>query len=183
MNASIYIKTSTMVATLLMVSSSFSATMEKAEYSAAKSQISSDYKTDRAACDKNSGNERDLCTEKAKAKEKVAKAELEYNFSGKASDAKRLAVVKADTTYSVAKEMCGTKTGNDKDVCKKEAKAVHVKALADSKMSAKVSDANKTATDDKREADYNVATQKCESLTGDAKATCITQAKARYGKS
>ena len=156
--------------------------LTKPEYSAAKSQISNDYKTDRAACNKNSGNERDVCTEKAKAKEKVAKGELEYNYSGKASDAKRLAIVRGDTTYSVAKEMCDAKTGNEKSVCVKEAKAGHTKAIADAKMTKNISDAKKTATDDKRDAEYDVASQKCESLTGDAKATCVSQAKVKFGK-
>ena len=43
-------------------------------------------------------------------------------------------------------------------------------------------DAKKSATDDNRDADYNVATEKCESLTGDAKAACMSQAKMKYGK-
>jgi len=183
MIASKYIKTSLMFSMFIAASSSFSATMTKPEYSTAKTQISTDYKTDRAACDKNSGNDRDICTEKAKAKEKVAKAELEYNYSGKARDAKRLAMVKGDTTYSVAKEMCDAKTGNDKDVCVKEAKAAHTKATVDAKMNKDISDTRKSATDDKRDAEYNVATQKCESLTGDAKAVCVTQAKTKFGKS
>jgi len=177
-----YLKASITATALVVASASFAATMTKAEYSTSKTQISSDYKVDRAACDKNSGNERDICTEKAKAKEKVAKAELEYNYSGKASDAKRLAMVKGDTTYSVAKEMCDSKTGNDKDVCVKEAKAAHTQAKADAKMTKDISDAKKSATDDKRDAEYSVAAEKCESLTGDTKATCVIQAKTKYGK-
>ena len=182
MIASTYFKSSIIIGSLLAASSVFSATMTKSEYSTAKTQISSDYKIDRAACKKNSGNERDICTEKAKAKEKVAKAELEYNYSGKASDSRRLAIVRGDTSYAVAKEMCDAKTGNDKDVCVKEAKATHIKAIADAKMTKTISDANKTATDDKQNAEYNVATQKCESLTGDTKAACVTQAKVKFGK-
>lgn len=182
MFASTYFRTSMIVCTLLTASVTWAATMARSEYSAAKGQISGDYKTDRAACDKNSGNERDICTEKAKAKEKVAKAELEYNYTGKASDAKRLAIVKGDTTYSVAKEMCESKTRNDKSVCMKEAKAAHIKATADAKMTKNISDAKKSATDDKRDAEYDVATQKCESLTGDVKAACVNQAKMKFGK-
>lgn len=139
MNVSTYLKTSLIVVGLMAASSSFSGTMVKPEYLAAKSQIHSDYETERASCNKTSGNEREICTEKAKAKEKVGKAELEFNFSGKASDARRLAVVKADTTYSVAKEICDDKTGGAEDACEKEAKAVHVKALADAKMRTKTS--------------------------------------------
>ena len=91
-------------------------------------------------------------------------------------------MVKGDTTYSVAKEMCDAKTGNDKDVCVKEAKSAHTRAKADAKMTKDISDAKKSANDDKRDAEYNVANQKCESLTGDTKASCVSQAKAKYGK-
>ena len=182
MIASKYFKTPIFIGSLLAASLVFSATMAKPEYSAAKSQISSDYKTDRAACGKNSGNERDVCIERAKAKEKVAKAELEYKYTGKASDAKRLAIVRGDTTYAVAKEMCDAKTGNDKSVCVKEAKASHTRAIADAKMTKNISDARKSATDDKQDAEYSVATQKCESLTGDTKAACVSQAKVKFGK-
>ena len=182
MTAYTYFKASMLVSTLLAASVSFGATMEKSEYSSAKTQISGDYKTDRTACDKNSGNERDICTEKAKAKEKVAKAELEYNYTGKASDAKRLAIVRGDSTYSIAKKMCDAKTGNEKDVCVKEAKATHTKAIADAKMTKNISDARKSDAGDKQDAEYEFATQKCESLTGDTKAACVSQAKAKFGK-
>jgi hypothetical protein len=156
--------------------------MSKADYSAAKDRISADYKADKAACAKFSGNQKDICVEQAKGKEKVARAELTFNDSGKASDANKLSVTKADSVYAVAKEMCDDKGGNDKDVCKTEAKAAHTKALADAKLTKKVGEAKKDAMEDKTEADYKVAAEKCDSLAGDAKAACISAAKARFGK-
>ena len=36
--------------------------------------------------------------------------------------------------------------------------------------------------DAKRDADYEVATEKCDAATGDVKASCIAAAKAKYGK-
>ena len=85
--------------------------------------------------------------------------------------------------YAVAKELCDDKGGNAKDVCVTEAKAAHTKELADAKLNKKVREARKDAIDDKRDADYKVATEKCESLSGDAKASCISDAKARFNKS
>ncbi len=65
----------------------------------------------------------------------------------------------------------------------KEAKAVETAALADAKLGKKVHDARKEATDDKRDAGYKVAAEKCDALAGDAKSNCIATAKANFGKS
>ncbi len=79
--------------------------------------------------------------------------------------------------------MCDDKGGNAKEVCMTEAKSAHTKALADAKMNKKVGEARMDAADDKRDADYKIATQKCDSLAGDAKSACVSAAKARFGKS
>jgi len=176
-------KYSLVVAALCLSGSAFAAPMSHAEYAAKKDQISAAYKTDKAACDKLAGNEQDVCVERAKGKESVAKAELEYSYTGKDSDAAKIAEKKADANYAVAKEQCDDRKGNDKDVCVKEAKATHEKALADAKLSKKVRSAEKDAAQDKRDADYKVAVEKCDSMSGDAKAACVKSAKERYGKS
>ena len=122
----------------------YAGSMSHADYAAKKDQISADYKADKAACDKLAGNEKDVCIEKAKGKEKVAKAELEYNYTGKKSDADKIAVEKADASYAVAKEMCDDRQGRDKDACVAQAKAAHTKAMADAKMHKKVGDAQRS---------------------------------------
>jgi len=154
----------------------------KADYKAGKVQISETYKADKAACDKMTDNAKDVCVEEAKAKEKVANAELEYKHTGKVSDRNHLAVVKAETAYDVAKERCDDKTGQEKDLCVKEAKAVETKAKADAKLNKEVGEAAKEAVDDKKDADYKVAIEKCDSQTGDAKSACVAKAKAHFGK-
>ena len=83
----------------------------------------------------------------------------------------------------MAKERCDDQTGNAKDVCVKEAKAVQDKANVDAKMNKKVADARKDATDDKREADYKVANERCSAMAGAPKDACVAEAKARFGKS
>jgi hypothetical protein len=92
-------------------------------------------------------------------------------------------MAKADAAYDVAKEKCDDRKGNDKDVCVKEAKAAHTQATADAKANKKVAEVRKDAADDKRDAAYNVAKEKCDGLSGDTKAQCLATAKARYGKS
>ena len=44
-------------------------------------------------------------------------------------------------------------------------------------------DVRKDAATEKRDADYKVAKEKCDAIAGDAKASCMTDAKTRYGKS
>ncbi len=176
-------RTGIAIAAMFAASGGFAATGDKTDYKAAKDRISAEYKADKAACDKFNGNQKDICVEQAKGKEKVALAEAEYNYTGKASDANKVVVEKADAGYAVAKEMCDDKGGNAKEVCMTEAKSAHTKALADAKMNKKVGEARMDAADDKRDADYKIATQKCDSLAGDAKSACVSAAKARFGKS
>jgi len=157
--------------------------MEHSEYSAGKSRINETYKADKDGCKSLSGNGKDVCMEQAKAKEKVAKAELEHDYTGKESDWVKVLKTRAETTYDVAKERCDDLAGNNKDVCVKEAKAAKETALADAKAGKKIHDARTDAADQKRDADYKVATEKCDALAGDAKSNCIAQAKANFGKS
>ena len=158
------------------------ATLSKADYTADKARIGDAYKADKSACNAQGGNAKDVCVEEAKAKEKVARAELEFAHTASARDGNKVLVAKAESTYAVAKERCDDQSGNAKDICVKEAKAVQVKALADAKLGREVRSAARDANEDKREADYKVAAEKCESLSGDARSACMATAKSRFGK-
>ena len=166
----------------------------KDSYDMSVKNAQSAYKADRDSCNALSGNAKDICMEAAKGKEKIAKAEAEaaYKNTPKARESARVA--RADAMYAVAKEKCDDMTGNNKDVCVKEAKAVHVKGKADAKVdrvasdssmkaAEKTSEARREATDDKRDAEYKVAIEKCDALAGATKDTCVRDAKVRYGKS
>ena len=89
-------------------------------------------------------------------------------------------VKQADADYKAAKEACKPRQGNDKDVCMKEAKAVHVKVTADAKAKRKAGVAMADARDDKMDANYKVAKEKCDAMSGDAKDACIRDAKMKY---
>ncbi|MEI6027421.1 MAG: hypothetical protein WCT47_12105 [Betaproteobacteria bacterium] len=158
------------------------ANISNADYTAGKARISTGYKTDRATCDSQSGNAKDICVQEAKAKEKVALAELEYSHTGKPGDRNKVFVARAESAYAVAKERCDDLAGNAKDVCVKEAKAVEIKALADAKMGKEIGDARQDAAAEKLDADYKVAIEKCDALAGDAKNGCVAAAKARFGR-
>lgn len=166
----------------LLASTAHAATQTRAERDAAEDRIEASYKTDRSVCKSLQSNAKDVCEQQAKGREKVAKAELQASYTGKASDLDQLRLVKADTAYSVAKEMCDDKAGNDKDVCVKEAKAVQAKSRADTKMGETVRDAITDDVQVKLDADYKVAAEKCDSLAGEARSSCMTQAKTKFGK-
>lgn len=177
------LKATFIVAALLAWPVAQAATMSKDDHKAAKTAIDATNKADKAACAPLAGNAKDVCLEEAKSKEKIALAELQYNFTGKPADQVKLRETQAKSAYAVSKEKCDDLKGNPKDVCVKEAKAVEVKALADAKMGKEVGEARRDANMDKRDADYKVAAEKCDALSGDAKASCVVRAKTQFGKS
>ena len=181
------------------------ANMSKEQYKSGKDSIAADYKAEKAACGSFAGNAKDICKAEADGREKIARAELESGYKPSVDASYKLRVARAEAAYAVAKEKCDDKSGNVKDVCVKEAKADAVAAKADAKAQRKTSDANATATAtsvkasnvagekgadarkdaaaDKRDADYAVAKEKCAAFAGDAKSSCLIQAKARFGRS
>ena len=169
------------------------APISKDAYDTAVRNAEAQNKVDKDACASRSGNAKDICLAEANGKEKVAKANAEaaYKVTPKAREDARVA--RAEVTHAVAKEKCDDLSGNAKDVCVKEADAALVKAKADAKVdrvaadtqqdsTAKQADARQQAEQDKRDADYKVAVEKCDALSGSAKSTCVSEAKLRYGK-
>lgn len=173
--------------------SSMAATIAPADYKMKKVEISDQLKIAKKSCKGMDGNAKDICMEEAKGQEKIARAELEENYKPSAKGRYQVRLAKADAAYAVAKEKCDDSAGNVKDVCRKEAKSAHVAAKADAKVVEKTSEANTTsqetttevrkdATADKRDAEFAVAKEKCDALAGDAKTTCVNQAKTTYGQ-
>jgi len=176
------------------VGGAWAQTGSKEARDAAVRSAEAQYKTAKATCDALSGNAKDICIEEAKGNERIAKAEAEAAYDSTPRMREKARVVRADAAYEVAKEKCDDLSGNPKDVCIKEAKAAHVKALADAKVdrvtadergagSEKAMTAKREATEDKRDADYKVAIERCDALAGAAKDNCVRDAKVRYGKS
>jgi hypothetical protein len=160
--------------------------MSKDAFKAMKDRIDATQDTELKACDKSQGNAKDICRAEAKGRARVALADLkaEYQPSPETDRGKMMAL--ADAEYDVAKQKCDAMSGNSKDVCVKEAKATHTRAKADAKVarasneqiartSDKAADTRRDAREDVREAQYKVAKETCDALSGDAKA--------RYGKS
>ena len=166
-----------LLASAMLPTYATAATMSKADYSAAQTRISADYKADQKLCTSLKANAKDICSIQAKGKQKVALAEVEFGYTGKAADGNKLRVVTAEAAYAVAKEKCDDLAGNDKDVCQKQAKADETQALAAAKLGKQVAAARTDAADDVRDANYKLAVEKCDALAGDAKTRCVSAAK------
>lgn len=161
------------------------ATMSKPDYQAGKTHIDADFKTAKRACDRLSGNGKDVCVSQARGKEQLARAELEANYTGKEKDRAKVADVKSGAAFDLAKERCDDLAGNAKDVCVQEAKATRTRAKADAKLAHETGEARMKAGNEKRDANYKVEMQKCDALAGDTKSACVAKAKAKanFGKS
>ena len=168
-------------------------TMSRDAYKAQENRVEAQYKADKERCSSLTGNAKDVCQAEAKGNEKVAKAQLEADYKNTDKARNDARVAKADADYDVAKEKCDDLSGNQKDVCVKEAKAVHAKAKADAKVAKvdhkvsansaeKRADVRKEAREDTRDAQYKVAIEKCDVMSGAAKDQCVKDAKVHYGK-
>ena len=81
---------------------------------------------------------------------------------------------RAKADYKVARAACDSMKDNAKDVCIKEAKAAQVKVTAEAEAAYKGTDkAHKKARTDIADANYEVAKEKCDALTGAEKSRCL----------
>lgn len=184
MNAKLLI----LAAALSCAFSTASFAMTKAEYSTQKDTIAGDYKVSRDKCNSLKANVKDICVSEAKGVEKIAKAELEAAYEPSARHTEKLAMAKGDAAYDTAKEKCDDSLGNAKTICRKDAKAAHVKANDEARVvrvSAETGKLNtgvrNMATKDENEANYKAATARCDSMLGTAKDTCTSDAKVKFG--
>jgi hypothetical protein len=154
----------------------------KLAYKQAQDNAAASYKVARARCDAIAGNPKDVCVAEAKASRVRADEEAEayYKNTLKAYTASRMKI--ADANYDLDKAKCGAFTGNEKDVCISQAKAALVATQADAKADRKAMEARADAREDKRTAEYKVAREKCDAFAGATKDSCMSAAKAQYGK-
>jgi hypothetical protein len=158
------------------------ATMSRDDYRAARARIDAEYRDARAACDRLVDRGREVCRAEAAGKERVARAELEFNRSGDPNDAMRLALARADARYDVARERCAARAGADRTTCESDAKAQHAKAVADARLDRRIAEAKRDAANDRRDAEYEQARERCGTLAAEAKGSCLADAKARFDR-
>ncbi len=150
---------------------------DPAAYKQAKDTAEATYENAKKACDSMSGNAKDVCVAEAKGARDKSKAQAEAQHKGtpKAHADARMVAAKAD--YKVAVERCDDKSGNDKDVCVKDAKATRDKIEADAKASQKNAETRQDTVQAKQDADYKAAAERCDALSGAQKEACLARAK------
>jgi len=87
---------------------------------------------------------------------------------------------KATADYKAAKAQCKTLKGNAEDICIEEAKVARARAEADAVAQHKTGDVKdlRKAREDVAKAEYDLAKEKCDDQTGNAKKACKLDAKA-----
>jgi hypothetical protein len=161
---------------------STAAPLSSATYDMARTELKDSYRSELDACKSQSGNVKDICQETAKGREKVAMAHLQYQRTGDAKDMGKLNEARYEARYAVDKERCDDQTGNAKSLCTTQVKAARDKAKANVKMTSEVTEATGDAISTTLKADYKVAQERCDALSGNAKDACVASAKARFGQ-
>lgn len=87
--------------------------------------------------------------------------------------------------YSVDKGACRSLSGNARDICMSEVSGKDRVARANARQLRveKETEARMDDNDDRRDAEYALAVERCGALAGAAKDACLGQAKLRHGKS
>jgi len=171
-----------------------SQSMSREAYKTEKDRVEAEYKAARDRCAGLSGNAKDVCTVEVKGNEKVALAALDARRSGTEKAMHDARVARIDADYELAKERCDDLAGNAKDVCQKQAKSTHTRAMGDARVARKSNevrsdaaeqtrDVRRDANQDTREAEYRLARERCDSLAGEAKNNCLAEARTRFGRS
>lgn len=128
-----------------------------------EAQADARYDVAKEQCDDMEGNRKDVCVKEAKAAQTAAKADARVT---RASSAERPAVPgAAGTAGSGMTDNRSTQAGTP----------------ANSRQAA-TADARKDAAEDKNKAQYEVAKERCDAMSGNAKDSCISAAKQRYGQ-
>jgi hypothetical protein len=93
------------------------------------------------------------------------------------------AIRNAEAQYKSDKDACGSRSGNAKDICMAEASGKEKVAKADAEAAYKnTPKAREDARIARAEANHNVAKEKCDDLSGNAKDVCVKEADATLAK-
>jgi hypothetical protein len=98
-------------------------------------------------------------------------------------DTYAMATANADTQYKIDKDACSPLSKNAKDICIAQAKGKDNMAKADAKAAFEnTPKAREAARVAHAQANYDVAREKCDDLTGNGKDVCVKEAKAELVK-
>jgi hypothetical protein len=115
----------------LFAASAQAAPMSRADFRSDQARIGADYQAAAQSCNTQGGNAARVCLEQARSVQRLARAELDYRYSGRMSDQARIPVVAAQGAFAVAKVKCADQALANRDVCVKQARSELTRSLAD----------------------------------------------------
>jgi hypothetical protein len=122
------------ISTLALLASTFAwaadpPAMSKEAFESAEQKIEAIARSERKACETRKGRVADLCSKEAKARERIALAELEAQYRPSPDSWQEARNVKADAEYDVAREKCKDLKGSTRDRCIATAKSAREAAI------------------------------------------------------
>jgi len=154
----------------------------KLAYQQARDGAGAAYKNARARCDAITGNPKDVCVAQAKAERVQAEEAARARYEDTLKAYTRAHVRIAAANYERDQARCAGMTGNERDVCKAQAKATMVAAEADARANQKMIEARNEARDEKLGAAYRVEMEKCDAYAGAAKDQCVSAARTAFNR-
>lgn len=103
--------------------------IDKEAFKAEEQKIEATARSERKACEARKGRVAELCSKEAKAREKIALAELEADYRPTPDSVQEARNVKAEAEYDVAREKCDDLKGSARDRCINAAKATREAAI------------------------------------------------------
>lgn len=168
------------------------ASIPKEQHRTESNKAQAMYKNAWDGCKRLQGNARDVCKAEAKGTYEVAKAELAAQLKPTPKRDDEVRTEKAKAAYRLAVQKCGDLKSNAKDVCVKDARTSYVAAQGATRISRAAVDRGvnsrkavterKDAREDDLDAQYAAAKERCEGMSGDAKASCVGDARRKFGK-
>lgn len=160
------------------------------EYQTQRGRIQDRYGTNKDRCSRLEGHARDLCKVQARAEYDTARAQLRARYQPTPAHQQQAEIAKAEGDYRIAHEKCGDLDGSARKVCEEDAKASWTAARAEARanrtagehgpFAMQTLEAREKARETATQARFDAERQRCDTLSGAAKADCMADAKKRF---
>ena len=125
-----FVSRSSGIAAAILFAFAGSAFADNDRKDAEEQRIEQHAKAEKERCEKLKDNEQDVCEAKAKADEKVAKAQLDAKYDPTPRNRWKVEQLKAEGEYEVAKQQCQSLKGDSQTACRKRAEERYEQAKA-----------------------------------------------------
>ena len=109
--------------------------MSRGDYAVGKQEIESQSRQALSRCRSMEGSGRELCKTRARAEERVKKADLAARYFGTVASAEEAKLARVRAGYDVAKLQCGSLDSDARAQCLAEARSDKARALAEARPS------------------------------------------------